>query len=512
MSDLEQVHNKYRSYNIDLITKIIDDNPLLSESTINNYYKALLHYTCFFYEDLEELKEKRNNAKTVKQQEEIKKDLNKLFNTYLNELYQEALEDKQKRLFDEETRLYDRLKEYNTYLLRTDFKQSSINEYMSKIRAFYNKMGIRVPPKYRTPEKPDTTKRTFDEIPTKDHIRQAVNSTHNKKYKAIILFMASSGTATKEASEITIENFLKGTEEYHKTKINNENAYAILEQLNERNNRDYDIIPYFKMYRSKNKNDYYTLCTPEATKYILDWLLTEYENKPIDINNKLFSLRPKSFNSFFTRINKKCDFGKVKGQDFLKPHILRAVQMNQDLTDQNYFYFSILQGRKGTVIQETYYKAGTNYKKLKEIYIKVVPLLTFMEETPIKPQYNEKYEELKREYEKLESLYTSSLREKDELNFTNKVLTRNNIELERIKNDLIRKGDELKESETILKESEAQLYNDMVYYQEIIEQILNMFYDKEIEERPFGLKTVNYRIKSEYNELEKELNKVLGLN
>lgn len=509
MDNLKQVQEKYKSYNITLLTKIINENPNMSKSTIDNYYKALLHYTCFFYEDLEDLKDQRNKARKEKnskqKQEKIKKELNILFNKYLNELYQEALEDDKKRLFGKETRLYNRLKDYTIFLLNTDFKQSSINEYMSKVRAFYSKMEIRVPPKYKTIEKKDTSERDYEDIPTKEDIRKAVNSTPNKKYKAIILFMASSGTATKEASEITIKTFLKGTEEYHQMPINNENAYKILKKLNERNNKDYDIIPYFKMYRSKNNNNYYTLCTPEATKYILDYLLTEYGNKPININDTLFSLKPKSFNSFFTRINKKCGFGKAKGQDFLKPHILRAVQMNQDLTDQNYFYFSLLQGRKGTVIQETYYKAGTNYKKLKEIYIKVVPLLTFMEETPIKPQYNEKYEELKKEYDKLQSLYNYSTNQNEQLRYNNELLTRNNLELDRIRQDLIRKEDKI-------KESEAQLYNDMIYYQEIIDQILNLFYDEDVKEGAFGLKTIDYKVKPQYKDLEKDLNKALRLN
>ena len=516
MDNLKQVQEKYKSYNIDLLTKLINENPMMSESTINNYYKALLHYTSFFYSDLEEVKDKRNKIKKEKnskqEYEEIKKDLNNLFNIHLNELYEEAREDKQKRLFDEETRLYNRLKEYTIYLHKSDFKQSSINEYISKVRAFYNKMGIVPPRKFKTIPKKDTSKRNYDEIPTKENIRKVVNSTNNKKYKAVILFMVSSGTATKETSEVTIKTFLKGTEEYHQMQINNDNAYSILEKLNELNNKNYDVIPYFKMYRSKNNNNYYTLCTPEATKHILDWLLTEYENKPININDTLFLLKPKSFNSFFSRLNKKCGFGKVNGQDFFRPHIQRAVQMNQDLTQNNYFYFSILQGRKGTRLEETYYKSGTNYKKLKEIYVTVVPALTFMEETPIKQEHNEKYEELKEKYKKLDELYIRSIKQNDELGYTNELLIRNNKELDRIKKDLIRKGERLKEDKIILKESVEPLYNDMIYYQEIIDQILNIFYDENTVRGEFELIITNYKIKPQYKELEKELNKALRLN
>ena len=82
--------------------------------------------------------------------------------------------------------------------------------------------------------------------------------------RAFVLFMSSSGCARQETLNITIQDFIEATKEYHASN----DIYEIINELKGRK----DIIPIFKLKRQKTNEYYHTFCSPEATCEIFHYL------------------------------------------------------------------------------------------------------------------------------------------------------------------------------------------------------------------------------------------------
>ena len=82
----------------------------------------------------------------------------------------------------------------------------------------------------------------YVDLPTKEIIKKALKIADNRM-KAIILFMSSSGCAKRETLNLTIQDFIDATKEYH----NSNNINEVIETLKERE----DVIPMFRLKRQK---------------------------------------------------------------------------------------------------------------------------------------------------------------------------------------------------------------------------------------------------------------------
>lgn len=170
---------------------------------------------------------------------------------------------------------------------------NTIKSYFTKIKTVYNHFEIEIPyiPPMNLNEKEHER---FSDIPTRQHIKDALEATNNLKYKALILFMSSSGTTLNETLKITIEDFIKATYKYH-THKHIEDIIKILEKRE-------DVIPLFEMVRSKTNYPYYTCCSPEAVSMILRYLKTRENLKNVD---KLFETKESLVMKYFKTINDK---------------------------------------------------------------------------------------------------------------------------------------------------------------------------------------------------------------
>ena len=224
--------------------------------------------------------------------------------------------------------------------------------YFSKVKTFYLHFEVELP------HLPDAKynkiyETNYLDLPTKEHISQAIEIS-TIDLKAVILFMSSSGTAKAETLSLTIEQFIKGTQEYH----NGGSIDTILDTLEKRRN----VVPTFYLKRIKTDKYYYTFCSPEASYNIVKYLKTR---KNLKLEDKLFDFSPSLLLTRFQEINDYMDWGFKGKYRFFRSHTLRKFHAsNLGLSAE---YIDSLQGRSKNEVHETYIK--TNPKELKKIYM-----------------------------------------------------------------------------------------------------------------------------------------------
>lgn len=199
----------------------------------------------------------------------------------------------------------------------------------------------------------------FEDLPTKEIIKEAVNIT-NPLMKAIILFISSSGCARQETLNITIQDFIDATREYH----DSEDMYEIITILIKRN----DVIPTFKLKRQKTNKFYFTFCSPEAVSFILDYLIIS--KRKLRNEDKLFKTNLDYLNSYFNEINETLNLGKVRKYNRFRSHMLRKFHASALYNHENGLSLEeidALQGRGKNNTHSSYFME--NPKNLKEKYI-----------------------------------------------------------------------------------------------------------------------------------------------
>ena len=175
----------------------------------------------------------------------------------MEELLKEALSEEESNVPLKERKIKQRLISYRTFLLNSNLSQNTVRSYFTKIKTFYEHFEIEIPhlPQAKYAREYETN---YLDLPSKEHIRMALDIS-TLDLKAVILFMASSGTAKAETLSLSVKDFILATRDYHTNGSLNE----ILNQLNKKEN----IIPTFYLKRIKTDKWYYTFCSSEATKY-----------------------------------------------------------------------------------------------------------------------------------------------------------------------------------------------------------------------------------------------------
>ena len=302
----------------------------------------------------------------------------------LQELYDEADTEEEQGVRAKNRKIVQRLRGFRTHLIQEGYEPVTIKHYYASARTFYTHFLIEIPyiPSVKLPSKQVLS----TEIPRKEHIIEAIQHTNNLKHRAIIYFMASSGTAINEVCSITIQDFIDATNEYH----NSSNIYDVVNELEQQD----DVIPLFQLTRLKTQYKYFTACTPEATTHIIRYLKTRPLQKTRP-KEQLFTLTPGAITIFYRRLNEKCKYPKT----FFHPHAMRKYQadilQDWDLTNR-------LQGRKPQSVRESYDKV--NPQKLKTRYMKHIEDLT-LQPTRVVTIESEEVQQLKKQHKKeLEAL------------------------------------------------------------------------------------------------------------
>ncbi|MDR1818788.1 MAG: integrase [Methanobrevibacter sp.] len=276
----------------------------------------------------------------------------------VSELIAEADYEEENRVRNKNKTLTRRLKEYRTYLVE-NYQSLTVQEYFGKIKSFYRHFEIEVP--YIPPiQLRKEYHERYDDIPRIEHIKEALEHTNNLLLRALILFMASSGTARVETLNLTIQGFIDATNDYH----NSRDIISVCDELTEQE----DIIPIFEMTRQKTNYPYYTCCSPEAVTAIIRYLRGRENIQGID---NLFDVASGTLSKLFNRLNDRIGWGKINKHNFFHPHALRKFHAT---VIEDTGLANALQGRKADSVSESYFKH--NPKRLREKYLDHLDKLT----------------------------------------------------------------------------------------------------------------------------------------
>ena len=285
---------------------------------------------------------------------------------------------------------------YRDYLYNK-YNVSTAQTYLTTIITIYRHFEITIPPLpyYSTQHAHRSEPLTYDQLLDRDILREAIEIS-SPVAKSIILFMSSSGMSRIDVLNLTIEDYLKATSDYHSHQESVK--YAIREM---RDHTD-PIIPCFHLDRQKTGQKYFTFCSHEAVKSINAYLLTRTEI--LHRNLPLFKIHERYFNMIFERLNGHFGLGKAGHWNRMRSHMLRKYHASQLAeAGMSTEHINLLQGRKiPGIAHETYIRIKP--ETLKNEYIEALPYLVISDEDRVKTELEtvrEENTELKRDVQAL---------------------------------------------------------------------------------------------------------------
>lgn len=326
------------------------------------------------------------------------KQYSKFNNMSMIELLQEAEDEEEAGVRWKHRTLKKRLITFRAFLYE-NYAYETAKTRFGKLLAFYRHFEIEIHqlPKIATINA-EKTHMGFKDLPDKEIIKKALKVSNHSIMRAIILFMSSSGCARTETLSLTVQQFIDATKEYH----NSKDVYQVINTLKDRE----DVIPMWYLKRPKTNKYFYTFCSPEATKEIINYLASRTTKlKP---ESPLFKISEQMFILNFRNINGSLGLGKLEnGRGKFTSHMLRKFHSTQlwnegvskELVDA-------LQGRGKDQVHSSYF--WENPEKLREIYIENLNCLTInldVNQLDIKsPEYISLETELKEKDNALEDM------------------------------------------------------------------------------------------------------------
>ena len=270
----------------------------------------------------------------------------------MGSLMDEAIVEEDEGISLKNRKIKSRLLDFRSFLLDSGLAISTVRTYFSRIKTFYRHFEIELP--YLNDIKFDEEYlSSYYDLPTRGDIRKVCSISSNA-FRALVLFISSSGCAKAETLSLTVGDFVKASDDYH-------DGGSIDDVLNCLIGRR-DIVPAFYLKRIKTNKFYYAFCSPEASHHIVKYLISR---KGLSLDDRLFDFTDSSLIYSFKKVNDKLDMGFVGKYRFFRSHALRKfhasnIGLSADIVDE-------LQGRGKTRVREAYMK--TNPIKLKEIYM-----------------------------------------------------------------------------------------------------------------------------------------------
>ena len=286
---------------------------------------------------------------------------------------------------------------YREYLYNK-YNISTAQLYLTAIMTIYRHFEITIPPLpyYSLKDVRRTPPINYDDLPDRQILSECLN-VGSPLVRALILFMSSSGISRIDVLNLTINDYLEATSDYHDH--DNSVKYAI------RDMREQDIVPTFYLSRQKTGQDYFTFCSHEACKSINTYLLTRTEILTRD--RPLFKVNERYINMIFERLNGYFMLGKVGNYNRLRPHMLRKYHASQLAeAGMSTEHINLLQGRKVQgVAHESYIRIKP--ETLREEYIEALPYLVIEDVNKYKTQtqiLTEENKQLKEREDKLKDI------------------------------------------------------------------------------------------------------------
>jgi len=313
-------------------------------------------------------------------------------NKTLDELIREAdlEEDKGIRLRDRKLKKY--LLDFKIYLTdEKGYSKNYVDNMLSMVKSFYSEYEIQLPRTFRRKSRKDKKHEVYEDLPTMDDIRHALNYANNT-YKAVILIGLSSGMSRAELCSLTFKHLYDSIpiKEYPKT------LAELLEKLRELE----DVILLWNIERIKTGKPYFTFTSPEAFDALIEYLdelnrkYPDYNPVPEDtlFRTYNFPINPSSVTGMFIRINKRAGLRKVNNRILVRPHTLR--KFFATTLEKNKIPHLMSRAMLGHTLDTTtsaYFKADP--VALKEEYIQIVNHLT-SQEIKVKTITTEGYDQL----------------------------------------------------------------------------------------------------------------------
>lgn len=322
----------------------------------------------------------------------------------INELIDLAEKEENQNIRWKNTKTREYLINYREYLY-SNFSLGSAQIYFSRILTVYRHFEIEIPklPFYSAKNTYHYAPILYDDLPDKKILQKAIDIA-SAKFKALILFLSSSGVSRIDACNIKIKDYLYATKEYH----NSDNIYDAISEMHNK-----DVIPTFFLRRKKTSQDYFTFCTHEAVNAINDYIISREEK--LTAESPLFDIDYRYLGKSFEGINNKLKLGKVGAFNRLRAHMLRKYHASQ-LADAGMSTekINLLQGRKiRGIAHESYIKIKT--ETVKEEYIKALPYLVVSDENKFKTKLEQTEEELKIVREKNKEIKNNMRKETEKI-------------------------------------------------------------------------------------------------
>ena len=294
----------------------------------------------------------------------------------MGSLMDEAIVEEDEGISLKNRKIKGRLLDFRSFLLDSGLSISTVRTYFSRIKTFYRHFEIELP--YLNDIKFDEEYlSSYFDLPTRGDIRKVCSISSNA-FRALVLFISSSGCAKAETLSLTVGDFVKASDDYH-------DGGSIDDVLNCLIGRR-DVVPAFYLKRIKTNKFYYAFCSPEASHHIVKYLISR---KGLSLDDRLFDFTDSSLIYSFKKLNDKLDMGFVGSYRFFRDHSLRKfhasnIGLGVDLVDE-------IHGRSKTRVHEAYIK--TNPKRLKEIYMGAMHNVMIGEEWIRESEITEKKED-----------------------------------------------------------------------------------------------------------------------
>ena len=268
----------------------------------------------------------------------------KTLETLLEEAEQEIIEE----IPLDRRKIYDWLLDFRTYMLQEGYAYNTIITTMDAVKNFYKQFRIPRPdlPSFKGDKSPNDLIE-WEDLPNMDFVREAIENVNTAKHKALFLFCAVTGTARMETANFTYGQFLDGIKHYCPNAKTPQDIIDCLDGKCE----ELEVVPVFKMYRSKTEYMYYTAITPECTQFMINYLKTQGLHLKED--DRFFQLSPHGVGNAFKLLNNRMKWGKKGTIDLFSSHRLR--KFNSSVIGDSDFA-NYIQGRVPNKIRETYFK------------------------------------------------------------------------------------------------------------------------------------------------------------
>lgn len=351
-------------------------------------------------EIINDFAETRNLSQSTKNSYSCRfNDYTKFTGKTLKELLKEAEAEEEQGIRWKKRKLKKRLITYRNYLTE-NFKGKTAKAMFNAIKTFYTHYEIEIhslPP--WNERKLNNTVVNYSDLPDKEIIKASLDL-GNKMMQALILFMSSSGCARRETLNLTIDDFIQATNEYH----NETDIFKVIEKLDNME----DVIPVFKIRRQKTNKHYITFCSPEAVQHIINYLKTRGNKLNTTYHEKkLFKTNTTYLTELFAELNAKMGLGKVGTYNRFRSHMLRKFNASQLYNDGCTMEFvDSIQGRGKDSTHSSYFLE--NPEKLKQEYINHLDCLMVKWDsiTYKSPEYIELESESKEKDEKIKNYET----------------------------------------------------------------------------------------------------------